>query len=199
MSLIPTRWPTPNGRARPRAISSHECIRRDIERRRLSFDGFESGPNILGSSDFQRRNFYAERTSPCLNLIHLNHGFGKSSIEHNRQSAQVGYCLTQERQSLAFTASPAMSLFRMDPRAGKRSPMSGRLRSIGEAHKLQGRFKQFRLSDDWPRPECNRTHERPHHWAVTLQLHEPLKYAVDRAERGSTRKCGLPSGGRCNQ
>src|SRR6516165_606628 len=61
----------------------------------------ERGCNILGSPDFEWRDFDAKPASHGLNLGHLQHALGKVSISYDCQPAEPGENLTQEFETLA--------------------------------------------------------------------------------------------------
>src|ERR1700738_3566063 len=78
-----------------------ESILRDVKCVRLGLERLESGSDILRSSNFEWRDFEAERASRGLSLAHLQHGFGKANISHDCQPVETGDTLAQDFDSLA--------------------------------------------------------------------------------------------------
>src|SRR5262249_61700617 len=78
-----------------------ESIAQNVNGVRLGFDLLERGCNILGSPDFEWRDFDAKPASHGLNLGHLQHALGKVSISYDCQPAEPGENLTQEFETLA--------------------------------------------------------------------------------------------------
>src|SRR6516162_10934973 len=76
-------------------VGVNECIAHDVKCVRLCLEHLERGCNILGSSDFEWRDFDPEPASHSLNLAHLHYGLGIAGISYDCQSAEPGENLTQ--------------------------------------------------------------------------------------------------------
>jgi hypothetical protein len=68
-------------------VGDHELIDRNVKCIRLGLDRLEGRTEILHPSDFEWRDFDAERASRGLGLAHLQHGLRITPIEDNCQPA----------------------------------------------------------------------------------------------------------------
>jgi hypothetical protein len=83
------------------AVGGNERSGDDVKCIRLGVERLKGRSNIPGASDFEWRDFDAERASRGLNLVHLEHGLGKANISYDSQPTEPGDNLAQEFESLA--------------------------------------------------------------------------------------------------
>src|SRR5262245_12574410 len=82
-------------------VGVNEGITHNVKCVRLCLERLERSCNILGSPDFEWRDFDAHPASHGLNLAHLQYALGKANISHDRQPAEPGENLTQKFETLA--------------------------------------------------------------------------------------------------
>src|SRR5262249_1202198 len=75
-------------------------IQTDIKGIRAALERVERGRDILGSPDFWRGDFKAERAGRCLNPTRFQHGEAISDIAHNRQTAETKDNLAQKLEAV---------------------------------------------------------------------------------------------------
>jgi hypothetical protein len=61
----------------------------------------KSGRDILGSSDFKRKDLDAHRAGRYMDLVHLQHSTATANICQNRQPLETRQDLTQEFEAFA--------------------------------------------------------------------------------------------------
>jgi hypothetical protein len=83
------------------AIRNNELIDRDVKCVRSGLEGLERGRDILGTLDYEWRDFQTEHACRGLGLAHFKHGLGIANIEHDCQPVQLRDNLTQEFYSFA--------------------------------------------------------------------------------------------------
>jgi hypothetical protein len=83
------------------AVGGNERSGDDVKCIRLGVERLKGRSNIPGASDFEWRDFDAERASRGLNLTHLQLGLGKANIKNDCQPAETWDDLTQEFEPLA--------------------------------------------------------------------------------------------------